>query len=66
MELGGVTHIQTGRKLSSIHFYMWSLEYFSFAKATLQPPMSIKDKVLLNHGCGYIAEMWYIQKDVII
>ena len=33
---------------------------FSVAKATLQPPMSTKDVVILNQGCGYI------QKDVVI
>ena len=33
---------------------------FSVAKATLQPPLSTKDVVILKQGCGYI------QKDVVI
>ena len=33
---------------------------FSVAKATLQPPLSTKDVVILKQGCSYI------QKDVVI
>ena len=36
------------------------LKVLKVAKATLQPPMSTKDVVILNQGCGYI------QKDVVI
>ena len=35
-------------------------DIFSVAKATLQPPLSTKDVVILKQGCGYI------QKDVVI
>ena len=36
------------------------LESSSVAKATQEPPMSMKDVVILKQGCGYI------QKDVVI
>ena len=46
---------------------------FSVAKATLQPPLSTKDVVILKQGCGYIQKdvviqhrCGYIQKDVVI
>ena len=52
------------RKVSPIQFpSIFSVllpKFFSVAKATLQPPMSDKDVVILNQGCGYI------QKDVVI